>query len=255
MTGYKELVGLGVFSVTDVENMTGNKKTAYSVLYRLMKKGFVKRIRSNMYTCVNMATGEVIASKYQIACACNETAYLSHHTAFEYHGIANQVYFDMYISSETRFSSFEFEGIGYKYVASKFSDGVICPRNTLGIRVTDLERTVVDGIKDFEKIGGIEELLHSLMLIDYLDDQKLLKYLDAYNIQALYQKAGYILEHFKDDMQLSGSFFNYCQSKIGKSTRYLMKEARETGCYNKKWRLIAPQELLDITEQGGGELV
>src|SRR5690554_5774601 len=132
-----------------------------------MKKGLVKKIRSNMYSCVNPATDQVMASRFQIACASSKSAYLSHHSAFEYYGLANQVYYEVYISSETRFRDFEFEGVRYKYVASKINDGVIEPKNSEGIRVTDLERTVVDSIKDFEKIGGFEELLNCLSAIHY----------------------------------------------------------------------------------------
>jgi predicted transcriptional regulator of viral defense system len=255
MTGYKQLALLGAFSFSDVEALTGNKKTAYSLLYRLMNKGLVKKVRSNLYTCVNVATGEVIASRYQIACACNNTAYLSHHTAFEYYGIANQVFYEVYVSSDTRFRDFEFEGIKYKYVASKLSKGIIQPKNTRGIRVTDMERSVVDNIKDLEKIGGLEELLNCLSLIHYLDPEKLINYLDSYNIQALYQKTGFILEHYMHGMQLTTAFIDYCKSKIGKSTRYLLKESIHTGIYNKIWRLIVPEGLFYLTEQGGGELV
>jgi len=221
----------------------------------LLNKGFVKKVRSNLYTCVNIATGEVIASKYQMACACNSTAYLSHHTAFEYYGVANQVYYEVYVSSDTRFRDFEFEGFNYKYIAPKLSDGIIQPKNTEGIKITDMERTVVDSIKDFEKIGGLEELLNCLSLIHYLDAEKLIRYLDGYNTQALYQKTGFILEHYMNEMQLPEDFIDFCKSKIGKSTRYLLKELRYTGTYNREWRLIVPKGLFDITEQGGGELV
>ena len=255
MIGYTELAKLSTFSLSDVEKLAGNKKTAYSLLYRLMKKGLVKKVKSNVYTCVNAATGEVIASKYQIACAINDTAYISHHTAFEYHGATNQVFYEVYVASETRFGGVEFENVNYKYIASKLKDGVITPKNTEGIRVTDLERTVVDSIKDFEKIGGLEELLNCLSLIHYLNTEKLMAYLDAYNIQALYQKTGFILEHYMSEMQLPQAFINYCKSKTGKSTRYLTKESVNAGVYNSEWRLVVPDGLFDITEQGGGELV
>ncbi|MDD2362064.1 MAG: hypothetical protein PHH84_03775 [Oscillospiraceae bacterium] len=122
----------------------------------------VKKIRNNLYTCVNVADGQPVASKYHIACAINETAYISHHSAFEYMGISNQVFYEMYVYSMKRFANFEFEGITYKYISSKIEDGVIVPKNTQGIRITSIERTVVDSIKDFEKIGGLEELLNCI---------------------------------------------------------------------------------------------
>jgi hypothetical protein len=42
-------------------------------------------------------------------------------------------------------------------VVSKLKKGVVEPKNTSGVRVTNLERTVIDNIKDFKKIGGFEE--------------------------------------------------------------------------------------------------
>ena len=203
LVGYTQLVKLNTFTMDDVYKLVGNKKTASSLVFRLSKKGLVKKIRNNLYTCINVADEQPVATKYHIACAVNNTAYLSHHSAFEYMGISNQVFYEIYVSSEKRFDDFEFNGITYKYVSSKISSGVIEPKNTQGIRVTTLERTVVDSIKDFEKIGGLEELLNCIESISHLNENKLIKYLDAYNLQFLYQKAGFLLEHYKDQLQLS----------------------------------------------------
>lgn len=246
---------LGVFSVADVDALTGNVHTARSMLARLVNKDLVRKIRSNMYTAVNPATGGVVASKHQIACAVNSTAYLTHHTAFEFYGLANQVYYEVYVASEPRFKDFEFEGITYRRVSPKINLGVVEPRNTQGIRVTDLERTVIDSIKDFERIGGFEELLNCLSLVPYLDEAKLRAYLDAYGVQALYQRAGYLLEHFGEELQLSREFIEYCQNQVGKSTRYLSEEAKHMGVYVREWRLVVPEGLFAPDEHGGDLLV
>ena len=255
MTGYMELAKLGVFSPVYVKELTGNKKTGYSLLNRLMKKGMVKKIRQNMYSCVNPTTNQVVASRYQIACAVNDSAYLSHHTAFEYHGFANQVFYEVFISSITKFREFEFDGINYKYVASKLKDGVIQAKNSEGIWVTDLERTVIDSIKDYEKIGGFEELINCLESVHYLDEEKLKRYLMGYSIQALYQKAGFLLEHYMKGMQISLQFIDFCKSKIGKSTRYIVKESLAVNYYISEWKLVVPEGLFKIADQGGDELV
>src|SRR5659263_25167 len=216
---------MNTFSMADVNNLVWNKKTASSLIFRLSKKRLVKRIKNNLYTCINVADGSAIASKYHIACAINATAYLSHHSAFEYVGIANQVYYEMYVSSRIRFTDFEFDGITYKYVASKLDAGVIDPKNTQGIRITSIERTVIDSIKDYEKIGGLEEILNCISAIPYLDEKQLILFLDAYNLQFLYQKTGFILEYYKNQLQISDQFLHYCKIKTGKSTRYLTKDS------------------------------
>lgn len=252
MVGYAELSKMNTFSMADVSNLVGNKKTASSLILRLSKKGLVKRIKNNLYTCVNVADGSVIASRYHISCAINDTAYLSHHSAFEYVGLTNQVFYEMYVSSSIRFTDFEFEGITYKYVASKLDDGVIAPKNTQGIRVTSIERTIVDSIKDYEKIGGLEELLNCISSVPYLDEKQLIVFLDAYNMQFLYQKTGFILEHYKNELQISDQFIYYCKSKTGKSSRYLTKGS---GTYCNEWRLVVPDGLFGMTEQGDIPLV
>ena len=252
MVGYAELAKRNTFTMEDVNRLVGNKKTASSLVQRLSKKDLLRKIRSNLYTCVNLVDGQLVASKYHIACAINDTACISHHSAFEYMGISDQVYYEMYVSSTRRFSDFEFEGINYKYIPLKIETGIIAPKNTEGIRVTNLERTVVDSIKDFEKIGGIEELLNCIGSISYLKEPEIIKCLDGYDVQFLYQKTGYLLGHYINQLQLSEELISYCKSKIGKSTRYLTKDSTN---YNSEWKLVVPKDLFQITEQGGGPLV
>jgi predicted transcriptional regulator of viral defense system len=250
-----ELAKYPVFTIEDVKKLVGNEKTAYSQLDRLMKKDLVKKIRKNIYSVVNPTTGQLVATRYQIACAITDTAYISHHSAFEYYGLANQVFYEVYVSSETKFNHFEYDHVTYKYVASRMSEGVFEAKNTTGIRITDMERTVVDSIRDFNKIGGFEELLNCLEGIHYLDEKKLKRYLEIYNTQGLYQRVGYLLDHYRKEMQLSKEFIEYCKGKIGKSRRYLVSEAKDESFYNSEWELMVPEGLFEITDQGGDILV
>ena len=244
-----------VFAIDDVKKITDNEKTAYSQLDRLMKKGLVKKIRRNIYSVVNPATGVIVGNPYQIACAITNTAYISHHSAFEYYGFANQVFYEVYVSSETKFNHFDYDHVTYKYIASRMKEGVVEAKNTTGVRITDLERTVIDSIRDFNKIGGFEELINCLEGVHYLDEKKLKRYIDIYNTQGLYQKAGFLLDHYRKEMQLSKEFVEYCKSKIGKSKRYLVSEFKENSYYNSEWELMVPKGLFEITDQGGDILV
>lgn len=244
-----------VFTIDDVKKLKGNEKTAYTQLNRLMKRDWVRKVRKNIYSVVNPTTGQIVATRYQIACAITDTAYISHHSAFEYYGLANQVFYEVYVSSETKFNHFEYDHVTYKYVASRMSEGILEAKNTTGVRITDMERTVVDSIRDFNKIGGFEELLNCLEGIQYLDENKLNRYLDIYNTQGLYQRVGYLLDHYRKEIQLSKEFIEYCKSKIGKSTRYLVSETKGNSFYNNEWKLMVPEDLFKITDQGGHILV
>jgi len=248
---YNQLAKYPIFTIAEVERLAGNTKTAYSQLDRLMKNGLVKKIRKNIYSAINPVTGQIVATRYQIACAITDTAYISHHSAFEYYGLANQVFYDVYVSSETRFNSFEYDNITYKFVASRMGEGVVKAKNTTGVRITDIERTVIDSIRDYNKIGGFEELLHCLEGVHFLDEAKIVRYLEVYNTQGLYQKVGYLLEHYQKEMQLSNAFSDFCKGKIGKSKRYLLNDSNERSIYNSEWELMVPEGLFKIAEQGG----
>ena len=237
MIGYAELAKTPIFSIKDVESFTGNKKTAYSVLYRLMNKHLVSKIRKNLYSCISVETGTVIATKYQIASAINTEACVSHISALEYYGYSNQVRYVVYVSSMKSFNKFSFKGVRYVFTKSKFNKGVDVLDYAGGLRITDLERSVVDSIKDSEKIGGLEEILHCLNNIPWLDSAKLIRYLDMYNIQMVYQKVGFILSHYKESLKLTNELFDHCKNKAGKSVRYLSSQNR-TGRFIKEWNLI-----------------
>ena len=121
------------------------------------------------------------------------------------------------------------------------------------VRVTDLERTVIDCIDRIKYAGGLEELLNNLSSIAYIDEDKLQHYLEDYGKAYLYQKAGFLLSMFKKQMHLSSGFFRRCKANIGQSTRYLT-DACENVAYETEWRLCVPGDLFDLTEKGGADV-
>jgi predicted transcriptional regulator of viral defense system len=210
---------MGCFTRGEVCALTGNYDTAGSLLKNYQKKGCVWQIRRNLYVAVNLADQQPVVSRFRIAGRITPTACVSHHAAFEYYGYANQVSYQVEVSSETPFVPFSFDGYSYVYLAARIKDGTDTWKN--GVRVTDMERAVLDCINDVDKVMGLEELLRCLELIPSLNENKLLFYLAAYGKRFLYQKAGYILRRFQRELNLSENFFRECAAHIGKSTRYL----------------------------------
>jgi predicted transcriptional regulator of viral defense system len=191
-----------------------------------------------------------VPSRYRIATHIADGAYISHHSAFEYYGCANQVFYEVYVSGDKKFAPFEYDDVAYRYIAPRMSVGVGIM--TDGVRVTDMERTVLDSINDFEKIAGLEELLRCLELIPRINEKKLLEYLERYGKQFLYQKTGYVLNHLKNEMRLSDSFFEVCERKVSKSVRYLYNGIEhEQNAFDNRWQLFVPKNLLKILSQGG----
>ena len=246
MKYYKELAELGCFSYNELVKRIGNEYTAQSLVSAYLKKGYFERIRRNLYAAVSIETGQPIPTRYQIASRLAADACVSHHSAFEYYGCANQVFYEVYVATKSRFSSFEYDSVTYRRI---MPHGEFEAELTNGARVASLERTVIDSIADFEKIGGLEETLRCILLVPSLNPEKLLSALAAYNSTFLYQKTGYILESLNEGLHLPESFFQECVRHITGSKLYLSKQ-REGYMLHEKWNLYAPVNLRALTDKG-----
>jgi predicted transcriptional regulator of viral defense system len=210
------------------------------VLQRYCHKGYIIPIKKGLYTVLNVLENEPIVNKFEIATALTESSYVSYRSAFEYFGVANQVSYEISVISEQKFNGFEFNGYEYVRFAPTINSGVI--EQSDGIRVSCLERTVIDCISNFENRMGLEELLNCLSSIALLSEDKLLNYLEEYNIKFLYQKTGFLLEHFKENLYLSDYFFDTLKKKSGTSSKYLIKNiSKDNMGYDSKWHLMYPK--------------
>jgi predicted transcriptional regulator of viral defense system len=242
MKYYEQLVDAGCFSLADVTALTGNLDTARSVLYSYQKSGLITKVRRNLYAAMSLETKQPILNRYAIASHIADDAYVTHHSAFEVHGVANQVYYEVYTATVNRFDPFEFDGVSYRRVTPAIMGGVISVGKN--IRITDIERTILDSIRDFEKIGGLEETLKCIALIPRLDAEKLLEYLFAYGNGFLYQRTGYLLSQSEGLFSLPESFYAVCQSRIPSAKRYLYGGLQtEPHKLNHDWLLFVPETL------------
>ncbi len=153
-------------------------------------------MRNGLYVAVDSA-GYVFSSKFEIASKISKDSFISYHSVLEFYGVDNQVFSDVIVSPSSRFNNFEFDDIEY---INKVTKNYIGVTNivTSGVRVSSLAKTIIDCIDNINLAGGIEEILNTLDQIKVLEEKKLLRVLKSYNKVLLYQRVGFILEHFKD---------------------------------------------------------
>lgn len=244
---YKELAALRCFTHSDMIRLTGSESAAQWQIKNYLKKGYIERVRRDLYAVISMETEQPIPSRFEIASRIADDAYISHHSAFEFYGYANQVFYDVYFSTEKKVRTFEYDDLHYQPVVWRGSVGVTETNN--GVRVTLPERTVIDSIADFPRIGGLEELLRCIALVPSLDERKLLEALAAYGRGQLYQKAGYILESYKDELALPEAFFSECMTRSSTSKTYLF-DRQDDFVLHEKWLLYAPKDLGKLVDKG-----
>ena len=239
MKRYEKVLELKVFNVEDVYNLTGNINTAKSIIRNLLLDGYIKRVKHNLYVVCDIEFKNTIPDQYMIASKIKEDSYISYHSALEYYGFKNQIFYEVYVSTNKRFANFEFEGISYKYIDSKHNFGIIKDGK---VRVTDKERTFIDCIERTELAGGNEELIMCLELFGRLNENKILEYLKHYNSNKLYEKVGFFLELYKEHYGIEKDVIEKCKKKCESKKLYFNEETkRMKSKYIKEWNLVVPK--------------
>ncbi len=251
MKYYKELASYNTFTLDDAVKIIGAMPRAKKYLSNMVDSGYVKKIRKNLYTCYDFALNADCANRFQIASSINQNSYISYHSAFEFYGFYNQMFYEIQVSSNKRFSPFEYDGYSYECY---LNDIDIQIEVLQGVRVTTIERTIVDSINMLGKVMDVEELIKCLDLIHMVNEKKLLEILDAYDKEVLYRKVGYILSYYKDEFKLSDILFDTCLSKSKVSNGgYLVNNDKDNLVFYSKWGLYVYPNLRNISDKGGNQ--
>lgn len=198
-------------------------------------------IRKGLYVHMD-SSGYPLSTKFEIASKITDDSFVCYHSALEFYGVANQVFNIVMVGSSKRFNMFSFNDMEYIRKPIKINEQIM-NIVTASVRITSLERTIVDCILDIDAGGGIDEILNALEQIRVLDENKLEQVLNAYDSVLLYQKVGFILEQYKDKLMLSNAFFDMCKSHLTNQIKYFLQDEYNDIEYNSRWQLMAPKNI------------
>ena len=210
-----------LFKYEDVKDIYPDVDGFYSFLKRSLRKGTIKQVKRGLYALVDPSTGQIYATKYQIASKLFDDSYFSYHDAIEYYGLATQSFVSSFTYlTHVQVKVLEFDGISYNSKISKCDLEILDCVKENGVRVVSLERAIVDSIDDYNLGGGLDEIEFVLDSCRKLNIKKIEILLKHYDKMSLYQKVGYLFEkHFGD--KIPQSFYELCSSKIGSKKIYL----------------------------------
>lgn len=241
-----------LFSPQDVAQITGNMRSAQTLLLRYQDKGLISKIRRGLYCVNNIATHLPEANKFQIGCAITPSSYIAYHAAMEYHGLAHQIYFNVSIGGEQAFNHFDFDGNHFHFHRIATHIYVDTPIADSHVRVTNIERTIVDCIDRIDLCGGWEELINCLHSVQYIREEIVIAILEAYNKIALYKKLGFLFEQLQ--LPKAAAITAICQPYAKESVTYMTSDG-DSDTFNATWRIYFPHNLLTINQQNTDELV
>jgi predicted transcriptional regulator of viral defense system len=245
------------FTLADAVQITGLRPAlASSLLHKAGKRGLVSRLKRGVFILVPPEMGsatEYSGNPYLVArrLAGDAPGFISHASAMEIHRMVTQPQLVVFTSSVRRIPNRTLQGTEFRFV-------LIRPNHLFGatkhwatkqesVDVSDLERTVIDGLRQPEYCGGVTEVAKGLwMRREDMHPARLVDYALRLGVGAVARRLGYLLELYgiAPESELA-------RLRRGITATYLPLDPvlpRE-GPHVARWRLqlnISPEELEEV---------
>lgn len=89
---YAALMERKCFTRSDVVAVTGDERSADSLLKKCLEEKCTDRVREEQYVMLDPVWKAPVADEVEIGCAVADDAVIANHSAFEMYGGGNQIY-------------------------------------------------------------------------------------------------------------------------------------------------------------------
>lgn len=178
--------------------------------------------------------------EFEIATTLVTPCALSHFTAFQIHELTDQLPVKVFVSVPTDVplpplshgNILNYENTQYKYIRVRPSHFFGCmhiARGATKITVTDLERTLLDGLIQPQYCGGIREVIHAFTVKEF-DTVRMVEYAKKLG-NSVSKRLGWVLEH----TGYNGVLLDTLERIPSKGFIKLNASGNDVGPYNKRW--------------------
>ncbi|MGY8681728.1 transcriptional regulator [Bradyrhizobium sp. UFLA05-153] len=236
--------------------------SADSLLKYHVSTGRILHAASGVYAAV---PPHLIGKPFQpdrllVASRIREDSVLAFHTALELHGLSYSEGVETQILSKGRPGELKTRVGMVRFVAQPAAlrrsgrelDGtVVLDRRGLDIRVTSLERTLVDCVERPDLAGGNEELSNALQTVSAIEMLKLVELVLARENQSVAGVLGCWLESRREDLLVDDGVLEELKRSAPSSTRPVLGATIQAGEPHPNWKVILPNEFLRPSFEGG----
>jgi hypothetical protein len=236
----------------------GGRKATLERLQYAASRGRVKKVLRGVYASVpaGVTPASFQPDRFLTAAALRPDAVFSHHSALELLGAAHSDWRLCTAYSTRRSQAFQLEG--YELRLLSYPKRLVRQDKTdLGLRlvrrfdreltVTGPERTLLDGFRRPDLVGGYAELVESAAGFPVLELPLLYKLLDAYGQKQLWAAVGWFLDTYRGTFYVSDDDLARIEKQVPKVPLYLEREHRG-GTLKRRWNLIVPDTLAGAGE-------
>lgn len=215
------------------------------------KRGHILPIRRGLYWAVppGSAPDSCAVDAFLVAGHITHNAVVAYHSALELQGRAYSSFNEVQFLTDRKIRPFEFRGTLYRALnappalvrTDQQALGVeTLDRSGISIRVTGLERCLVDALDRPELCGGWEEVWRSLDMIEYLDLALVHRYVVALGNATTAAKVGWYLEVNRKPLMVDDQTLEKFRQLSPTSPHYLSRGSNEPTRFLSRWNLVAP---------------
>ena len=224
-------------------------------------------VRRGLYAVVSpeAQADTYLVDPYLVAARLTDDAVLAYTTALAYHGLAHSLSFTFYCLSRSAFvHPLLFQGSAFRAVppprALPVSEALTLgvedgDRQGLALRVTGLERTLVDVLDRLGLCGGWEEVYNALSGLDaYLDFELLTHYALRLGNATTVAKVGYLLSEYRQKWSVPENTLAALRARRPKQPHYVERQQGHVRArrarYAAEWNLLVPALAGDLDYEG-----
>jgi predicted transcriptional regulator of viral defense system len=200
--------GQTTFTHADVERITGlSPASARSLIRHAVARGVVSRLEPGLFVLVPPELGratEFAGNPYIVArqLVADTEYFISHASAMELHRMVTQPQFVIFTSATKRLRNRTIHGTDFRFV-------LIRPEDVFGVtthwvskqesvNISDVERTVIDGLHLPAYCGGITDVAKGLwMRRQHVKPGRLTDYALRLGVGAVVRRLGYLLDLYQ----------------------------------------------------------
>jgi predicted transcriptional regulator of viral defense system len=224
------------------------------VLKHHVKAGRLVSLRRGLYATVPQGRPpeSVEIDPYALACRLGPEATVAYHAALAFWGKAATAAGPIYYLSRRRARRFRFRGTDYIPVLTPpsvrtltdLASGIVVERRQgLAVRVTTLERTLVDVLDAPRYGGGWAEIWQSLEAVNAFDLDFIVLYAIRLGSALTAGRVGFYLEQHREALGVEERYLEALRRHAPRQPIYLDRR-REPGRLVTGWNLVVPEHVL-----------
>lgn len=246
--------GQTTFTHADVESITGlPPASARSMIRHAVARGVLSRLEPGLFVLVPPELGratEFAGNPYIVAqqLVAGAEYFISHASAMELHRMVTQPQFVIFTSTTKRIRNRTIHGTEFRFVlirnenAFGVTDHWISKQDS--VKISDIERTVIDGLHLPAYSGGITEVAKGLWMRRHdIQAGKLIDYAQRLGVGAVVRRLGYLLDLYEI---AAPTELNRLRNSLTATYAVLDPMLPIEGPHVSSWRLrvnVAPEEL------------